>query len=215
MRAKRLTAAVIWAAMAPVAGAQDRPTTVCAFDGFDANPEIAEVITTQRATGYFGCSTDSNCTAVTLAPGDPVIVYRVAAAWTCAYLSSSAGAGPGWIGSKDIRLVLADSNPALKAWAGTWKGGEDLVTIGLSKTAGELDLNGKAVWHGRADVVHTGDFAGTAAPHGNHLHFAGGSTADSCIVDLTLAGKYVVAGDNNHCGGLNARFQGVWKRAAR
>jgi hypothetical protein len=59
--------------------------------------------------------------------------------------------------------------------------------------------------------VHTGEFAGEAASVGNHLHFMEGS-ADSCTVDLTLYGEFILAVDNDRCGGMNVRFSGTWKR---
>jgi hypothetical protein len=34
----------------------------------------------------------------------------------------------------------------------------------------------------------------------------------TCVLDLALVGKYIVAGDNEHCGGANVRLWGIWKR---
>jgi hypothetical protein len=102
----------------------------------------------------------------------------------------------------------------LKAWLGTWKGGEDRVVIGLSKVPGKLSLKGTAHWHGARGVVHYGEFSGQVEPDGNHLHFAEGRPfAWGCVVDLTLFGEYIVADDNQGCGGMNVRFIGIWKRA--
>jgi hypothetical protein len=197
------------AAISAVSG-QDRPVTLCGFDGFGADPRLAEVATAHSTTGYRGCSSDENCLPVTLAPGDPMVVYRVAGDWTCGYTSQGDGAGPGWVRSTDIRLVEFDPHPSVGAWAGRWAGGEDRVAIVRSSAAGELALKGSAAWHGYGDVVHTGDFSATAAPHGNHLHVVE-SGSDSCTVDLTLIGAYIVASDNGKCGGMNVRFQGIWK----
>jgi hypothetical protein len=46
------------------------------------------------------------------------------------------------------------------------------------------------------------------------LHFVE-ADADSCIVDLTLIGKHLVANDNARCGGFNVRFWGIWNRAGK
>ncbi len=46
-------------------------------------------------------------------------------------------------------------------------------------------------------------------PAGNHLHVED----DACHIDLALIGRYILANDNNGCGGANVRFWGVWKRA--
>jgi len=193
--------------------AQDRPKTLCGFDGFSANPILAEVATAKPAVGYFGCGSGQNCLSTKLAPGDTVVVYQAEGDWTCGYLTQSKGAGPGWVRSNDIRPVSFDAAPPLDAWRGTWASGEDRIRIQTSKAPGKVELKGEAVWHGRTkDAVNTGDFEGDAAPVGNHLHFVESGT-DSCTVDLTLIGKYLVANDNNLCGGENVRFWGIWKRA--
>ena len=215
MRARSfLSAAAIWVAAISVVAGQDRPKALCDFDGFGTNPNLAEVSTARSTKGYYGCSSGNDCLATTLAPGDPVLVYRVEGEWTCGYLSQHNGAGPGWIRSKDIRPVNFDPAPPLNAWLGTWANGKDRIRIQPSKSSGKLDLEGEATWHGHGDVVHTGDFAGEAAPAGNQLHFVE-EGADSCTVDLTLIGNYLVANDNAMCGGMNVRFWGIWKRASK
>ena len=202
-----LVMAVSWCA------AQDRPKTLCSFDGFSANPILAEIATAKTTVGYIGCSSGQNCLSAKLAPGDPVVVYQAEGDWTCGYLSQAKGAGPGWVRSNDIRPVHVDAAPPLDAWVGTWANGDDRIRIQTSKAPGKLELQGEAVWHGRTkDAVHTGDFSGAAAPVGSHLHFVE-SGADSCTIDRTLIGKYLVANDNNLCGGENVRFWGIWKRA--
>jgi hypothetical protein len=143
-----------------------------------------------------------------LAPGDTATVYHTDGDWTCAYLQQRSGEGPGWVKSRDIREVAFDPAPALTAWIGSWSNGRGRIRISIS--SGKLHLAGEAEWHGNAGVVHTGDFEGDALPQGNHLHFVEAG-ADSCMVDLTLLGKYLVANDNQNCGGMNVRFWGVWK----
>jgi hypothetical protein len=174
-----------------VAAAQDRPTTPCAFDGFSAPAKLAEV---KRPAGGV------------------MVVYHTGGDWTCGYLQQRDGAGPAWLKSGDLREVPADPAPTLDAWTGTWINGSGRIRIAAHD--GKLHLAGKAEWHGAAGVVHTGDFEGDAAPAGNRLHFAG-SGADSCTVDLTLIGKYLVVDDNDRCGGMNVRFWGVWKRGGK
>jgi hypothetical protein len=169
-----------------MAAGQQPPKTPCEFDGFDTNSKLAE----------------------TLKTGDPVVVNRVEGDWTCGYLVGRKGSGPGWVQSRDIRLVDSDPNPPLTAWTGTWVQGENRIRIQSSKIPGKLALHGEAYWHGFGDNVHSGEFSGDAIPLGNHLHVED----DSCKIDLALMGKYILANDNNSCGGLNVRFWGVWKR---
>jgi hypothetical protein len=191
---------------------QSRPAGWCvAYSGFGANPNLMEVGDTRSTTGYFGCARDgSGCLSKRLAPGTPVVIAFSDGDWTCGYAP-----GPVWIPSADLRPLNFDLSPPLKAWVGTWIGGEDRVVISLSKVPGKLSLEGTAHWHGARGVVHDGEFNGQVEPDGNHLHFAEGRPlAWGCVVDLTLFGKYIVADDNERCGGMNVRFYGIWKRAA-
>jgi hypothetical protein len=163
---------------------QDHPRTPCTFYGFSADPKLAEVA------------------------GDPMLVFREEGDWTCGYLSNRAGSSPGWVRSGDLRKIESDPSPPLRAWFGTWTYGEERIAIQASRTQGMLALSGKAAWHGLGDIVHYGQFTGEAAPRGSHLHFMDGG----CTVDLTLIGKYVVATDNQMCGGANVRFLGIMIR---
>jgi hypothetical protein len=208
MRAQALLSVVICIA----AAAQERPPKLCSFDGFSADGKLAQV--TRSTVGYFGCASAKDCLPTKMVAGDAVTPYHTDGDWTCAYLHQRDGAGPGWVKSRDIREILADPAPPLDAWFGTWANWDDRIRIAASNPAGKLHLTGTAEWHGRGDVVHTGGFAGEAAPAGNHLHFVEDG-ADSCTIDLTLIGNYLVANDNQRCGGQNVRFWGIWKRAGK
>ena len=190
---------------------QDRPTSPCPFDGFGNKDKLG--IIARRSTGYFGCSPDGKCLPTALAAGDPLLVYRSEGNWTCGYLSQRKGAGPAWVPSKDIAPVAIDPAPPLAAWQGTWANGKDRIRIRGAESPKLLHLEGEATWHGNGDVVHEGSFAGDATLAGNHLHFV--ASPSSCTVDLTLAGKYLIADDNSQCGGMNVRFWGIWTRSER
>jgi hypothetical protein len=202
----------MWAVAVSWAAGQDRPASLCNFDGFGTTPKLAEIATAKSTTGYYGCAATRNCLPTKLVPGDPVVVYGAEGDWTCGYLSQRKGAGPGWVKSKEIRLLPFEAAPSPDAWFGNWANGQDRIRIRASTVPGKLHLEGDATWHGNGGVIHTGNFAGETAPDGNHLHFVE-ADADSCTVDLTLIGKYIVANDNDRCGGANVRFWGVWKRA--
>lgn len=172
-----------------IAAGQQPPKTPCIFDGFDTNSKLAETVKT----------------------GNPLVVSRAEGDWTCGYLTSRKGAAQVWLRSADIRLLTFDPNPPLTAWTGTWVQGENRIRIQNAKIPGKLSLGGEAYWHGFGDNVHDGAFAAEASPAGSHLHLED----DLCQIDLALWGKYVLASDNNMCGGMNVRFWGVWKRAPK
>ena len=176
----------LWITTLSVAVGQQHPTSLCEFDGFDTNSKLAE----------------------TIKAGDPVVVNRLEGDWTCGYFVTRKGASQGWVRSRDMRVLDVDPRPAPAAWVGTWVQGDNRIRIQNSKVPGKLALTGEAYWHGFGDNVHSGEFAGEAGPVGNHLHLED----DSCKIDLALIGKYLLANDNNMCGGMNVRFWSVWKR---
>jgi hypothetical protein len=207
-----LSAAILVGAIS-AAGGQEKPATACTMDEDVKDRQLSEIATTKPTAGYMACTSKGGCVSLVLPVGDPILVYKTEGPWTCGYHQGKDGDGPVWVQAKDLRPVPADPHPPLKAWLGTWSGGEDRVSIKLAGASGQLTLKGSATWHGQGDVVHDGEFEGVATPYGNRLHFEE-SGADSCTVDLTLVGRYVIAEDNSECGGMNVRFGGIWKRAA-
>jgi hypothetical protein len=194
--------------------AQSRPTENCvfAYNGFATTPgekvQIAKIA--QRAAVQLEGCDPKGCIRAPVAWGTPVQIYRQQGEWTCGYVSAGDGAGPAWIRTAALRVVPYDEQPPPSAWVGTWVGGEDRVLIRAGREPGTLHLVGSAKWHGKY-TTHFGDAKGNAAPIGNHLHFVEGGT-DSCTIDLTLLNRYILASDNQACGGMNVRFQGIWKR---
>lgn len=197
--------------------AQTRPTSACPFRDFDNNPQhnpqIAEVVTKTAATTWMACDSPKGCISLRVDPGSPVLIYTTDGPWTCGYYADRHGAGPAWFRSSELRLVKYELNPPISAWKGTWTGGEDRIVIVPAKDGNTLHLKGNATWHGARGVEHFGHAEGDATPTGNHLHFVEGGP-DSCTIDLTLVGKFIVADDNELCGALNARFRGFWKHTS-
>jgi len=197
-------------ACATVAHAQQPPQSACDFDGFDVSAKLAEVV--RPATAYYACGAGKKCLTLQLRPSDTVVIGRPEGEWTCGYVTTSRGAAPGWVRSQDVRPLAADPNPPLSAWLGEWHQGENRITIKKASNPDKLSLDGQAYWRGSRDNVHDGSISGESAPQGNKLHYAEDG-ADSCTVDFALISNYLLANDNNKCGGMNVRFWGVWHRA--
>jgi hypothetical protein len=199
--------------------AQTRPTPTgecrTAYDGFATSPgdkiEIGEV-TERGAVQLEVCGSAKGCVEAPVAQGTPIQIYRQQGAWTCGYVSGHNGAGPAWVASDALRIVPHDEHPSPSAWVGIWSGGEDRVRIRLADKAGALHLAGSAVWHG-AYTSHLGHTRGIASPIGNRLHFVENGPG-SCTINLVLLNRYILAEDNQACGVLNVRFQGIWKRTS-
>jgi hypothetical protein len=195
------------------ASALTKPTEACTFDGFAAGsqeePNLAEVSTKTPARMWTACDSSTGCFPLKLDPGSPVLIYRTNGEWTCGYGVDRHGAAPAWFRTRDLRPLNFTAAPPIEAWYGVWKCGEDRVAISASKNAGELRLVGNAIWQGANRNEHFGHAQGNAVPSGNRLHIVDGG----CVIDLTLAGKYILADDNQGCGGMNVSFSGFWKRA--
>jgi len=175
-----------------VASPQKAPHEKCSFDGSGA--ALAEVI----------------AKSANEQPTDMVVVYRVQGDWTCGYLAHKTGGRPGWIPSAAIRVLTADPKPPLDAWLGTWREGEEYITIAKAQTPEKLALESGRAIHGAKHVAPAGEIKGEAIPDGNHAHFV---EKDNCVVDLTLYGKYLLSEDNHFCGDVNVRFWGIWTRS--
>ncbi|HEY4009743.1 MAG TPA: hypothetical protein VGM11_06300 [Acidobacteriaceae bacterium] len=195
------------------ARAQAKPHGACPFVGFEddshGQPNLAEVATKAPAPTWLACDSPKGCASLTVEPGSPVQIYSTDGEWTCGYSEDRHGAGATWFRSRDLRPVKFSLDPPMNAWYGVWKGGEDRVVISPARDGKGLHLKGNAVWHGLNGNDHFGHIQGDAAPTGNRLHYVD----DGCVVNLTLAGRFILASDNQGCGGMNARFGGFWTRS--
>ena len=186
------------------AAAQQVPKSACDFDGFKIDSPLVQV--KAATTAYYACAT-GKCLPMRLRPGDPAVISRSEGDWTCGYFVAPGGAAQGWVPSNDLRPILSDPNPPQTAFIGTWIQDSNSIRIRASKTSGSLELTGQASWHGPRGSVNTGEVSAVAAPQGNKLHLQD----DACTIDLALIGGFLLAHDNNMCGGANVRFWGIWK----
>lgn len=121
-----------------------------------------------------------------------------------------------------VEAVPTEPRIPLKMWEGWWeppanervKGKpNNRLLIVPTKEPGSLRVSGRAYWYGPADVVHSGQVSGEAAPVGKYLHLSAGS----CVIELELASDNppVMRARQNEveagaCGGMNVSFGGTW-----
>ncbi len=194
-----------------LARAQDHPQEPCSLQDDNAHSPQLSAVEPVASTSW-QCYANGKCSSFEVHAGDSIQVTRVLNGWTCGYVTSAGGAGPEWIRTDDVVPVTADPDPPLSAWVGTWTGGEDIVHIHRSSKNGWLALDGTATWNGINSNQHFGNLRGEGRPTGNKLHYTEGRGEYACAVAMRLIGDYILASDNQNCGGLNARFQGVWRR---
>ncbi|UJW86324.1 hypothetical protein [Devosia sp. SL43] len=126
-----------------------------------------------------------------------------------------------------LTTLLEPDNQRGDDWLGEWQGNpEQFLTIEQAEDI--LDISGNATW-GMSDPervesggINVGEFVASARPKKGRIAFtldyAEGQTlpydpeSDSCSVRLWLAGEFLVASDNDRCGGMNVTFTGYYSR---
>jgi hypothetical protein len=162
---------------------------------------------------------DEGCPAATakcrqkayVVAGDEVIVSRTYGDFACAWFQPARGHETvGWIELARTPPASIDLNPPLPNWLGTWEFYSDSLKITRGTKAGQLRVEGEAFWHGvNPGNVHTGEVDAEGKPAGNTLAL---DQDDICKITLRLVGKYLIADDNDQCGGANVTFDGVYRR---
>ncbi len=163
-----------------------------------------------------------------LVPGNPVIVSGTHAKFSCVtYLGRRGSAQSGWIPSATLRMQASRTSWAPADWSGTWTAPEQLITIKPGRD-GALDVDGSATFGAldrervRRGAVNVGGISGSAKPEGAILAFTmagdgktlpydAGQESD-CRIRLRLVGPYLLAEDNNDCGGFNVSFSRLYRR---
>jgi hypothetical protein len=152
-----------------------------------------------------GCRNRSN-----VSPGQEVLTSKSRNGFVCAFFPDRSGGAAGWVPESELAAEPVNATPALRAWTGKWLDSDNWITIKLDGAS--LAAQGGASYRGRTSV-NFGAVESAAIPQGNHVSFSEGADEKSCHVKATLAGKYLVVSDDEHCGGMNVRFDGVYQRA--
>ena len=196
-----------------------RDDTLCRNGFFPTEPPfaLARVQGTKRA--YFhsdtnGCPwTGGKCNSPSyVIPGNTLIVSKIREGYVCAYYPSSDTAG--WVSASQLDETPVNSNPPLSAWLGKWSEEEDVSVLTLSADKGELIVKGEAWWPDREGTANypnpnSGELDGQVSRTGNIAKYAD----TGCEVTFTLLEPFLIANDNDKCGGANVTFTGVYPRA--
>ncbi|HWU75203.1 MAG TPA: hypothetical protein VN043_01755 [Rhodanobacter sp.] len=145
-----------------------------------------------------------------LVPGDEVLTGEVRGDVVCAMFPDSHGGHTGWL--RRNRLSTMAAQPSLAAWDADWVQGDNHITI--RHDHGILRAEGEA-YYPMADPPldqfpggpNLGTMGGDARPAGDRVIFSD----EDCSVVAYLAGSFLVVSDNHQCGGLNVRFDGIYR----
>ncbi|WP_338664380.1 hypothetical protein VQH23_04270 [Pararoseomonas sp. SCSIO 73927] len=176
-----------------------------------------------------GCPNESAaCRArAYLTPGDVVLTGPSQGAYTCAGFVGARGAATiGWMPTAAL-LPLPEAEQAPADWNGQWRAPEQDIAISSGRN-GALRVKGDATWgmgdpeRVRRGGVNIGQVAGEARPVSGVLAFSEGEDGRTrayeagdeftCRIRLWRRGPYLLARDNNGCGGHNVSFSGFYRR---
>lgn len=161
--------------------------------------------------------------------GDVLVASDTHGAFTSAtFVSSTGKTRSGWLQSTGLTRVAGGTS-----WRGAWKAWESEIKVAPGRIRGTLHVEGSATWGGHdpqrvaIGAVHVGEFAVDTRSVGDRIAFSVDEGAESgamarpfddapdeeyrCRVQLRLLGPYLLAHDNNACGGANVSFTGTYR----
>ncbi|WP_439449073.1 hypothetical protein [Stenotrophomonas sp. ATs4] len=145
--------------------------------------------------------------------GDTVVTGRDLGRYRCAFFSNKEGGSAGWVDRSKLQ-PLPVAVPTLQDWTGNWKDGDNGLKIRVQD--GQLHVEGDAYWPSanpspevRPYGPNMGQVEARAAPHGTDVE----SVEDTCRMRAHLLGEVLIVADNSECGGMNVRFNGVYRHA--
>jgi hypothetical protein len=138
------------------------------------------------------------------------VEVRQAGPWVCVGVPGKGKLGTtfGWLPAERWHSYSGVSEPVAR-WVGVWQ--NEVAKISVQQVAaGQLYIEGHALWVGGAlNQPHFGEFEITAAPNNGVVLTT--SDVDTCQVAVRLVGDFLVAADNGGCGGMNVRFDGMYR----
>jgi hypothetical protein len=175
----------------------------------------ATVVGKQSSRVYFHnrggiCPAESCRRNTYVAPGDRLLANQMTGNWACVYFKG-VGKAPiiGWLPKNQLKVFAPDHHPSQEAWQGNWATERSRLHIESGSKSGAVTVHGAALW-GDGPAPHTGSVEGTAAPVGNQVRIKDGA----CEINLSLVDEWLIASDNNECGGLNVTFTSVYRKDA-
>lgn len=163
--------------------------------------------------------------------GDMLVASAVRGNFTSVtFVTPNGRTRSGWLESTGLVRIAG-----AKSLQGVWKAWESQIELAPGRIRGTLHVEGSATWgaHDAERVarggVHVGEFAVDVRANGDRIAFSVDEGAEAgamarpfgdapeetyrCRVQLRLLGPYLLAHDNNACGGANVTFTGIYRRS--
>lgn len=146
-------------------------------------------------------------------PGDRLLLGKTHGDWTCAWYAGKREETVGWVRTRDL-APQTDAQAEAPDFSGKWKQYDYPGYISIARRNGSWYVLGEMRWSSPY-TTHFGELSGELKVQGRHAHLGGtpGPQADDCVADLTRIGDFLVVHDNQRCGALNVRFDGVYTRS--
>ena len=169
-------------------------------------------------------------------PGDVLLAWGSSGAFTSVeFVTPNGQHSAGAIETASLEPVSAEAAPPLSAWIGEWTRDSE-AHIGIKAIGGgnRLAVTGNALWGTKDPVrvrnggINDGELDGAFVPSGawGGVLESGAERVDwqrafpfnsedsyECRVQLRLVGPYLLVNDDeNHCGGVNVTFSGVYRK---
>jgi hypothetical protein len=173
------------------------------IDGFQAPADCAN-------------SNAKSCRNTALRRGTAIIISFSYTDFFCAYIPGINKGG--WI-KTDVVRQASQRLFANSTWLGTWSDYNDHLKI-RSAPGGKVHVSGDAIWYGNiVDSTgyrseHYGQVNFSAHPKNGVLKLVPEDQYD-CGIELIHVGDFLIARDNQNCGGSNVSFTGVYTRKRR
>jgi len=155
-----------------------------------------------------------------LVPGNKVLVAQTKPGWSCVWYFAKKRDFTSWIPSASLSPIPTRTVQEAD-WLGRWLPVEGNNVITLSRRGDRLHVSGNADWHGGINsygeqVVHVGEIDDDATVKGNRLTFGvPDSTTYECGGEMLLVNGNLIVRDNSNCGGMNVRFDSVYRLAEK
>ncbi|MEE7545901.1 hypothetical protein HF319_01525 [Xanthomonas sp. Kuri4-1] len=148
--------------------------------------------------------------------GDTVVLAQRRGGYACAFYPNKVGGSAGWVAEASLRPLPVTDKPALGAWIGHWRDGDNGLQL-IANGDGSVTVNGDAYWPSASPSLedapggpHLGSVTARDYVQGNRLEVS----EHACQVRMQLLGDLLLVSDNLQCGGMNVSFGGVYRRAA-
>ncbi|BES82960.1 hypothetical protein PEC302107_08990 [Pectobacterium araliae] len=146
--------------------------------------------------------------------GDKVLVAQEKNGWSCVGYFGQKSEFVGWMRSSYLEKQ-AIKTAGINAWLGSWRYYDTTIKITRGKN-NTLRLKGNTTWYGGrssygGEIIHLGNISATAIPNGNRLQWGDSSEEFECSGVMQLINGYLIVEDNGQCGGMNVRFNDVYR----